>query len=214
MEALWKEAIQAHRDRNEWQDMHFRRRSSPGSPFAPAARAMRLASQAQYGQAVRIFTKPPFANPDEPASINVLQEQRPVLDILVRPRPLSARPGPPEVSETEVLDAVRRLNPNSAAGPDRMSPKLLHLIANTSVSPKAGVTGLSIASPAVTFHLEQFCLPVLPRCYRFNRIRERLDPSPWAKTSHSLSPKSLSLQRSGTNASTWRQSNWRLALLM
>lgn len=35
------------------------------------------------------------------------------------------------------------MNPASAAGPDRLSPRLLRLLAHTSISPEAGVSGLS-----------------------------------------------------------------------
>ena len=35
------------------------------------------------------------------------------------------------------------MNPTSAAGPDHLSPRLLQFLALTSVSPEAGVTGLS-----------------------------------------------------------------------
>ena len=57
--------------------------------------------------------------------------------------PPSPHPWPPEITEQQVLQAFRRLNPKSAAGLDRMSPKLLHPLANTTISPEAGVTGLS-----------------------------------------------------------------------
>ena len=112
-------------------------------PSAHAARAMRLSSQAQYGRAMRTFTNSPLADLNDPATSARLQALHPTSPVPVVPLPPSARPRPPEVTEEEVLRAVRRLNPNSAAGPDRMSPKLRHLLAHSPVSPGAGVTGLS-----------------------------------------------------------------------
>ena len=58
-------------------------------------------------------------------------------------------PPTPEVDEAAVLHAVKRMNPNAAAGPDRMPPRLLHLLVTSEVSLEAGVTGLSVLTRLV-----------------------------------------------------------------
>lgn len=157
---LWREALHAHEARRAWQHTHSKLPSPHSSRAAQAARAMRLASQAQYGRAMRTFTNPPLANLNDTATVAALQALHPDPPVPVMPLPPSAQPRPPEVSEQSVLRAVRRLNPNSAAGPDRMSPKLLHLLAHTQISPEAGVTGIS----ALTNLVSRLARGSLPPC--------------------------------------------------
>eukprot|EP00177_Eucheuma_denticulatum_P000587 GFKZ01001059.1.p1 GENE.GFKZ01001059.1~~GFKZ01001059.1.p1 ORF type:complete len:208 (+),score=9.10 GFKZ01001059.1:387-1010(+) len=57
-------------------------------------------------------------------------------------------PLPMDVNQAEVLYAVHRLNQNSASAPDRMLPRLLHLLANTRVS-EAIFTGISLLRAVV-----------------------------------------------------------------
>ena len=73
------------------------------------------------------------------------------------------------------------MNPNAAAGPDHMSPRLLHLLVNSEVSPKAGVTGLSALTRLVarlaSGNIPDQSLPLLaaatllPICPKPNKIR-------------------------------------------
>lgn len=51
-----------------------------------------------------------------------------------------------DISEAEVLRAVRRLDQNSAPGHDRMSLLLLNFLTNTRVTLEAGLTRISVLS--------------------------------------------------------------------
>ena len=73
------------------------------------------------------------------------------------------------------------MNPNAAAGPDQMSPRIFHLLVNSDVSPEAGVTGLSVLTrlvgrlsrgntPDQSLHLFA-AATLLPICPRPNKIR-------------------------------------------
>lgn len=104
---------------------------------------MRLPSQAQYGCDMHTLINPPLADLKDPSTIYKLRALHRSPRGLVVPLPPSVYPRPPEIAGHKILQAVRRLNPNSAAGPDLMSPKLLHLLPNTKFSPHAVVTGLS-----------------------------------------------------------------------
>ena len=56
---------------------------------------------------------------------------------------LNDLPTMPEIKESTVRTAVRSLHPHSAPGPDLMTPRLLHLLVTSPITPQAGVTGLS-----------------------------------------------------------------------
>ena len=101
---------------------------------------------------------------------------QPITAIEARDLPSSA-----EVDESSVLGAVRRMNPNAAAGTDHMSPRLFNLLVNSEVSPEAGVTGLSaltrLVARVASGNIPEQSLPLLaastllPICPKPNKIR-------------------------------------------
>ena len=109
---------------------------------------------------MRKFTNPYLAELNGTATMVRLQALYPTPPVSVVPQPPSARPRPPKVTEEVILRAVRRLNLNSAADPESMSSKLLHLLAHTPIRPEAGVTGLS----ALTNLVSRLARGSLPAC--------------------------------------------------
>ena len=98
----------AYQARLEWTQTHAHSRTSTDSPSARAARAMRLASQAQYGRAMRTIINPPIADLNDPTAIQKIQALHLSRRVPVLPLPPSAHPRPPEITEQQVLQAVRR----------------------------------------------------------------------------------------------------------
>ena len=138
---LWHEAVSAHQARQQWHERTQRRADPPTTHNRRAARAMRLASQAQYARAIRTLTNAPLADLNDPDTLASLKDLH-----LPAPHPVTAvtqsdLPPAPTIEENSVLRAVKSLNPHAAAGPDRMSPRLLHLLVTAPVSPAAGLTG-------------------------------------------------------------------------
>ena len=78
-------------------------------------------------------------NPDTLASLQDLQSHtvHPLTAISTEEIPPA-----PTFEEHAVIRAVKRLNPHSASGPDRMSPRLLNVLVMTPNSPAARQTGL------------------------------------------------------------------------
>ena len=85
-----------------------------------------------------------FTTLNDPNTLSQLQNLHPAPENPIKPLdPTVLRPAP-KVEEQDVLKAVMRMNSNSAPGPDRMSPRLLHLLVTSQVSHEAGVKGLSV----------------------------------------------------------------------
>ena len=135
-----------------------------------------------------IFTTP-LADFNDAATMERLQALHHAPPVLVVPLPPSAQPRPPEVTEEAVMRAVCRLNPNSVACSDRMSPKLLHLLAHIPISPDAGITGLSALTNLVSRlargspHLVPSRWPVRRHFCRCNPDRENTPDRYWASSS-------------------------------
>ena len=119
------------------------------SPARRTARAMRFASQAQYTRAMRALTKAPIADLNDQHTHTQLRALHPRPPQPIEPIRDRDLPPTPELDEDAVLRAVKRMNPNAAAGPDRMPPRLLHLLVTSEVSPEAGLTGLSVLTRLV-----------------------------------------------------------------
>lgn len=141
---LWREALAALRGRQDWETMNRRPKRANNNPRSHnLTRAMRLASEGQYSRAVRSLCHSPIADLSSPDVLGKLQDLYPKPPAEIVPIPAHNLPSPPEITESEVLKAARGMNPTSAAGPDRFSPRLIRLLAFTNISPQAGVTGLS-----------------------------------------------------------------------
>ena len=110
---------------------------------------MRMASDANYGRAMRALTDRPLANLQDPDTRRALTALHPSPAAPIQPLQPTELPSAPDITEGQVLRAARSLNPSSAAGPDRLSPRLLQLLARTSVSPESGITGLSVLTRLV-----------------------------------------------------------------
>ena len=110
---------------------------------------MRMASDDQYGRAMRALTDNPLADLQDQSTRTALSALHPCPQAPVQALNRTDPPPAPDITEGQVLRAVRSLNPSSAAGPDRLSPRLLHLLTRTTVAPKAGITGLSILTRLV-----------------------------------------------------------------
>ena len=147
-QALWNEAVAASEHRETLRPP--RSGSSPRAssthtvlPRRKLCKAQALAGEAQYGKAVRVLQSNDLADVHDPAVIAQLQALHPTPPTPIIPISDGDLPPSLPLSEDSVLAAVRHLNPNSAPGPDRFPPRLFHLLAKTSVSPEAGVSGLS-----------------------------------------------------------------------
>lgn len=92
---------------------------------------------------MRSLSRRPIADPDNSSTKATLNARHPSPPTPVTPLDPTELPLPTEIDETDVLHAFRKMNPNSTAGPDLMSPRLLRLLTGTSITPEAGVTGLS-----------------------------------------------------------------------
>ena len=141
--ALRHEALAAHQAYLDWHTRHTRRSQSSDSSLRRIGRAMRLASEAQYSRAMLAFKAEPLADLSAPATRAAPTALHPTPASPFCPLLSTQLPPLPEITEGQVLRAARALNPTSAAGPDRLSPRLLQLLARTTLSPEAGVTGLS-----------------------------------------------------------------------
>ena len=104
---------------------------------------MRQARGAQYGKAMRTISQAAIAPLDDNATQNALRLLHPSSRMPIIPIPPEQLPPVPDISEEQVRRAAKAMNATSSAGPDMMSPRLLHLIVSSHVSPQAGVTGLS-----------------------------------------------------------------------
>ena len=105
---------------------------------------MRTASDAQYSRAMRALTDKPLADlqaPDTHDGLCVLHPSPAARTHPLSPTDLSPAP---DITESQVLRAVRSLDPSSSARPDCLFPRLLQLLARTSVSPESGITGLLV----------------------------------------------------------------------
>ena len=98
---------------------------------------------------MRLLTNAPIADLNDPHTHAGLQSLHTSPSNHIEP--ISDRDLPPstEIDEAAELRAVKRMNPNAAAGPDRMPPRLLHFLVTGEVSPEAGVTGLSVLTRLV-----------------------------------------------------------------
>eukprot|EP00177_Eucheuma_denticulatum_P006975 GFKZ01012685.1.p3 GENE.GFKZ01012685.1~~GFKZ01012685.1.p3 ORF type:complete len:217 (+),score=9.39 GFKZ01012685.1:1223-1873(+) len=131
---LWTEAIQSHLN---LQERRARRCPVPQKRrYDPRIRpAERLAADAQYGRAMRTMHQSRLADVRDPHGIDRLCALQPPTPSPVTPVSATDLSLPTHITEDADLHAVRRLNPNSAPGPDRMYPRLLHLLARTAVMP-------------------------------------------------------------------------------
>ena len=139
------------------------------------------ASKAQYTRAMRAMTNASIADLTDPNTQIALEHLHPAPIQPITAVEARDLPPSPEVDESTVLGAVRRMNPNAAAGPDHMSPWLLQLLVNSEVSPEAGVTGLSALTRLVarlaSGNIPDQSLPLLaaaillPICPKPNKIR-------------------------------------------
>ena len=141
--ALWHEAVAAHQAELDWHTRHTRRSQSSASSRRRVGRSMRLAADAQYSRAMSPLQAKPLADLRAPATRAALTALHPNPVSPVRQLLPTDLPPPPDMTEGQVLRAARALNPTSAAGPDRLSPRILQLLVRTTLSPEAGVTGLS-----------------------------------------------------------------------
>lgn len=92
---------------------------------------------------MRALSSTPVAEPDSSQTQSTIRLLHPPSKYPIIPLLPEDLPPAPEIGETAVMRAVRGLNPASSAGPDLMSPRLLRLLTSTSITPQAGVTGLS-----------------------------------------------------------------------
>eukprot|EP00177_Eucheuma_denticulatum_P002066 GFKZ01003695.1.p1 GENE.GFKZ01003695.1~~GFKZ01003695.1.p1 ORF type:complete len:345 (+),score=3.40 GFKZ01003695.1:241-1275(+) len=154
---LWTEGIQGHHKCHEriahrcllpherQHDPRFRR-------------AQRLAADAQYGRAMRTLRQSRIADLRDPTVVDRLRDLHPAPPSPVTPLPTSDLPMPMHITDDAVLQAVRHLNPNSAPGPDRMHPRLLHLQTFTTTVAQSGITCISVLAAVLT-RLARWDLP-------------------------------------------------------
>lgn len=129
--------------RNEWFSLHRRpRRRNTNGNNLNVSRAMKLASDGQYSRAMRAISNSPMADINSGDVLQKLKDLHPTPTEPIRQISRNQLPPTPEITEAEVLRAARSMNPASAPGPDCFSPRLIRLLAFTSISPQAGVTGL------------------------------------------------------------------------
>ena len=146
---LWQESLSAHKGRADWYSQRFPYQRNISTHAHRTARTMRFASHAQHTRAMRLLTNAPIADLNDPHTHAGLQSLHTSPSNHIEP--ISDRDLPPstEIDEAAELRAVKRMNPNAAAGPDRMPPRLLHFLVTGEVSPEAGVTGLSVLTRLV-----------------------------------------------------------------
>ena len=104
---------------------------------------MRFASEAQYGRTMRFLTNAPLAPLNDPAPHAKLADLHPTPEDTVTPLPTMDLPPAPTIDESAVFRAVRSIHPHPAAGPDHMTPRILHILVTSPISLQARVTGLS-----------------------------------------------------------------------
>lgn len=110
---------------------------------------MRMASEAKYDRAMRALTDKLLADLQDPDKHSALGALHPSPGAPTQPFMPTDLPLAPDITEEQVLRAAHSLNPSSAAGPDLISSGLLQLLARTSVSPGASITGLSFLARLV-----------------------------------------------------------------
>ena len=108
-----------------------------------------MASDAQYSRAMRALTDKPLADLHAPDTHDALCALHPSPAAPIHPLSPTDLPPAPDITKSQVLRAARSLSPPSAAGPDRLSPRILQLLARTSISPESGITGLSVLTRLV-----------------------------------------------------------------
>lgn len=140
---LWHEALAARQAELDWDVRHSRQRQRSDPARRRISRAMGMAADAQYGRAMRALTDKPLPDLQEETTRTSLTALHPTPAVPTQALSRTDLPPTPDITEGQVLRAARSLNPTSAAGPDRLSPRLLQLLARTTVTPEAGVTGLS-----------------------------------------------------------------------
>lgn len=123
----------AHKARDDWYRQQYPTLRNRSPKSRRITRALRLASQAQYTRAMRTLSDAPIADLNDPNTHAALSDLHLAPASPITPLNLIDLPLPPEVQESEVLRAV---NPNSAPGPDRMSPRSLHLLVTSPVKPR------------------------------------------------------------------------------
>ena len=146
---LWQETLDARQNELDWHVRQGRRRPPSNPSPRRVSRAIRMASQAQYGRAMRALTDKQLANQQDSDTIRAIRNLHPSPASPIHPLSPTDLPPAPDITEGQVLRAARSLNPSSAAGPDRLSPRILQLLACTSISPESGITGLSVLTRLV-----------------------------------------------------------------
>ena len=139
-----QEALAARQEDLDRHVRHGRRRRCPDPSKRRVTRAMRMASDANYGRAMRALTDRPPANLQYPATRHALTALHPSPAAPIQLLLPTELPLAPDIMEGQVLYAARYLNPSSAAGPGHLSPRLLQFLARTPMSPESGITGLSV----------------------------------------------------------------------
>ena len=89
---------------------------------------------------MRALNNDPIANLYDSDTVTKLHSLHPALQnhvTLLNPTSITRAPS---VEEPDVLRTVKHMNPHSAPGTDRMSPRFLHLLFTSPVSPEAGVS--------------------------------------------------------------------------
>lgn len=96
--ALWREALAAHHSRHHWHLRHLNPRSKRTQAAQRLGRAMRLASEAQYGRATRALTNALMADPNNPITHAALSTLHPKSPAPVRPIPSPDLPPTPDIA--------------------------------------------------------------------------------------------------------------------
>lgn len=104
---------------------------------------MRFATQAQYARSVHAFYKAPLADLNEATTVARLQQLHPSPPEAIVPPLRLELPLSSDITESMVRRAFLGMNTSAVPGPDRMTPRILHLLPNSTVCPEVGVAGLS-----------------------------------------------------------------------
>ena len=134
---LWEDMLHAYHARAELEDARDearRARLADTEVQRRLRRALRLSMQARFGKAAKALASQPALDPTASGVFQKMQALHPVPDDPISVIPDSSLPPKPKISPAAVKAALRSMDNDSAAGPDRMGVRWLDLIASSHIS--------------------------------------------------------------------------------
>ena len=144
---LWNDMLDANSERERREEKVSERRNARQNGIEQKRRlrrTLRLAQRALYGKAVKALAQDPTLDPATPGMTEKLQALHPLPVLPIAPIPEGELPPKPRIAAGSVLAAVKSMDRDTAAGPDKMGVRWLELIAHNELRAFPDFSGLEL----------------------------------------------------------------------